>query len=114
MSNTTPSASPTQRIDKWLWFARVIKTRTLAADLVTAGKVRLNRTRVEKPSQIVKAGDVLTIAIGTRVRILEVRAPGTRRGPAPEARLLYRVIAEPSAATCNAAMQQDACRVPEI
>ena len=84
-----------QRIDKWLWFARVIKSRTLAADAVTAGKVRINRTRVEKPSQLVKPGDVLTIALGAHVRILEVRAPGTRRGPATEAQMLYADLTPP-------------------
>ena len=90
MSNTdNPSGTSGQRIDKWLWFARVIKSRTLAAELVTDGKVRINRNRVEKPSQMVKPGDVLTIALGTRVRIFEVRAPGIRRGPATEAQALY-------------------------
>ena len=92
---TTEPADGSQRIDKWLWFARVIKSRTLAADLVTQGKVRLNRNRIEKPSQPVKRGDVLTIAIAARVRILEVRAPGTRRGPAAEAQLLYTDLTPP-------------------
>ncbi len=84
-----------QRIDKWLWFARVLKSRTSAAELVTEGKVRLNRIRVEKPSQQVKPGDVLTIALGTRVRILEVKAPGVRRGPATEAQTLYVDLTPP-------------------
>ena len=84
-----------QRIDKWLWFARVLKSRTLAADLVIAGKVRLNRIRVEKPSQVVKSGDVLTIALGTRIRILEVRGAGVRRGPASEAQVLYLDLTPP-------------------
>lgn len=88
-------ASAGQRIDKWLWFTRVIKSRTLAADLVSAGKVRVNRNRVDKPSQLVKPGDVLTLALGSRVRILEVRAPGSRRGPAVEALTLYVDLTPP-------------------
>ena len=84
-----------QRIDKWLWYARIAKSRTLAAELVAEGKVRVNRIRVEKPSALVKSGDVLTIAIAARIRILEVLAPGTRRGPAPEAQLLYVDLTPP-------------------
>ena len=93
-TDTSP-ATGSQRIDKWLWFTRVIKSRTLAAELVGDGKVRLNKVRVEKPSQLVKSGDVLTIAIATRIRILEVRAPGTRRGPATEAQALYTDLTPP-------------------
>jgi ribosome-associated heat shock protein Hsp15 len=98
MNDTPTPAGPQmgQRIDKWLWFARVIKSRTLAAECVTEGKVRLNRVRVEKPSQIVKPGDVLTIALGSRVRVFEVAAPGTRRGPAPEAQALYKDLTPPA------------------
>ncbi len=77
------------RLDKWLWYARVVKSRTLAATLVEEGKVRLNRERTTKPSQTVRIGDVLTISVGPRVRILEVAAIGTRRGPASEAQTLY-------------------------
>ena len=79
----------TQRLDKWLWFARVAKTRTLASSFVTAGKVRVNRIKVEKPSASVKVGDVITIAAHSRVRVLRVLAAGERRGPAPEAALLF-------------------------
>ena len=58
-----PQAAGTQRIDKWLWFARIIKSRTLAAQLVVEGKVRVNRVKATKPSQTVRAGDVLTVTI---------------------------------------------------
>lgn len=85
-------ASDAQRIDKWLWFARLTKTRTLAADIVQAGKVRLNRTRVEKPSQNVRAGDVLTVTLNRRVRLLKVVALGVRRGPSASARELYEEL----------------------
>jgi ribosome-associated heat shock protein Hsp15 len=79
----------TCRLDKWLWFARVVKSRTTAAGLIENGKTRLNRSKVLKPSQGVRAGDVLTVAIGPRVRVLKILALGVRRGPAQEARLLY-------------------------
>jgi ribosome-associated heat shock protein Hsp15 len=82
----------TQRIDKWLWFARLTKTRTLAADLVVSGKVRLNRARVEKPSQPVRVDDVLTVVLNRRVRLLKVLGLGVRRGPAVAARALYEEL----------------------
>ena len=85
----------TQRLDKWLWFARVSKSRTLAAGLVEAGKVRVNRTRSTKPSQTVRPGDVLTIALQGNVQVLRVTASGARRGPPAEARQLYEVLTPP-------------------
>ena len=81
-----------QRLDKWLWFSRMLKSRTMAAQLVSQGKVRVNRERVVKPSQAVRPGDVLTIALRGRVRILRVLAAGHRRGPPEEARQLYEPI----------------------
>jgi ribosome-associated heat shock protein Hsp15 len=87
-----PQAAGTQRIDKWLWFARIIKSRTLAAQLVVEGKVRINRVKATKPSQSVRAGDVLTLTLRGRVDILRVLAPGERRGPPEEARRLYEVL----------------------
>jgi len=77
------------RLDKWLWFARFFKTRSLSAARVAAGDVRVNGARVTKRATTVNCGDVLTFAIGDRVRIIEVVAMGTRRGPAPEAQALY-------------------------
>jgi ribosome-associated heat shock protein Hsp15 len=84
-----------QRLDKWLWFARVVKTRTLAATLVSEGHVRINKGKVEKPAASVKAGDILTIGIHGRVRILEVRAGGVRRGSATEAAFLFHDLTPP-------------------
>lgn len=78
-----------QRIDKWLWYARFLKTRTLAGRYVADGKVRVNRARVTKPGHKICAGDVLTFTLHRQLRIIEVLAPGTRRGPADEARSLY-------------------------
>ena len=78
-----------QRIDKWLWHARVVRTRTAAAALATAGNVRLNGVRVTAASQPVKAGDVVTVALDRAVRIMKVTGFAERRGDADGARLLY-------------------------
>lgn len=83
------------RLDKWLWFARFFKTRSLAAARVVAGDVRINGERVTKRATTISAGDVLTFAQGRVVRIVEVRAIGTRRGPAPEAQALYTDMTPP-------------------
>jgi ribosome-associated heat shock protein Hsp15 len=95
--NDTTTATPagSQRLDKWLWFARVIKTRTQAAGLVTEGKVRINSIRCEKPAHAVRVGDVLTIIVGDRIRILQVVLPGAKRGGAPEAALLFKDLTPP-------------------
>lgn len=98
MADDTREIAPAgggQRLDKWLWFARVIRTRTLAAGLVTDGHVRVNRERIVKPSQTVRPGDVITVAVGARVRILEVAAAGQRRGSAVEAQALFRDLTPP-------------------
>jgi ribosome-associated heat shock protein Hsp15 len=99
--STLPAVAGRQRLDKWLWFARVVKTRTLAAKLVADGHVRVNAQRVTAPAKSVTNGDVLTIALERRVLILRVTAPGERRGPYEEARLLYEDLTppEPAAAT---------------
>lgn len=96
-------AGDTQRLDKWLWYARVFKSRTLAAGLVADGKVRVNRARVTKPSHAVRPGDVLTIAMRGGVQVLKIIAPGTRRGPPAEARQLYELISSsiPAAETAR-------------
>ena len=82
----------TQRLDKWLWFARFVKTRTLASDLVSGGKVRLNKVRVEKPAQPVRPGDVLTISLHRRVQLVRVLAIAERRGPSAAAQALYEQL----------------------
>ena len=84
-----------QRIDKWLWFARVVKSRTLAAGLVTQGAVRINQVKVDAAAKMVKPGDVLTIALERDVRILKICAPGASRRPYEEARLLYEDLTPP-------------------
>lgn len=90
-----PSESQQQRLDKWLWFARCARTRSLAARLVEDGKVRVNRQKILKPAQTVRPGDVVTAAIGERVRVLKIAAAGRRRGPAEEARTLYEDLTPP-------------------
>ena len=78
-----------QRIDKWLWFTRIVKTRSLAAKLVEEGHVRVNSVRTEQASKPVKPGDVVTVALAHDVRVMRVVSAGERRGPATEARQLY-------------------------
>jgi ribosome-associated heat shock protein Hsp15 len=78
-----------QRLDKWLWHARVVKARSSAAALVEAGHVRINGVREKAPGHGVKAGDVLTIALDRTVRVLKVIGFAERRGDASAARLLY-------------------------
>ncbi|MER5172261.1 RNA-binding S4 domain-containing protein [Thioclava kandeliae] len=84
------SEGPQIRIDKWLWQARFVKTRTLAAALVSGGKLRINGQKITKPGRSIGPGTILTLSLGGGVRVLEVLECGERRGPAPEARLLYR------------------------
>jgi ribosome-associated heat shock protein Hsp15 len=91
-----PAAPARQRIDKWLWFARLAKTRTLAQRLAVSGRVRINREKCAAASDLVKAGDVLTIALERGVRVLRIRAPGTRRGPPAEARVLFEDLSPPA------------------
>ena len=78
-----------QRLDKWLWHARVVKARSSAAALIEAGHVRLNGARETAPGHAVKAGDVLTIALDRSVRVLKVLGFSQRRGDAAAARVLY-------------------------
>lgn len=82
------------RIDKWLWHARVTKTRSLAAKLVLDGYVRINGTRADAPAKLVKVGDVLTIALERTVRVYRIAALGERRGPAAEAQGLYEDLSQ--------------------
>jgi ribosome-associated heat shock protein Hsp15 len=86
------------RLDKWLWHARFVKTRALAARLCESG-IRVDGIRVEKPGASVRPGQVLTFALGRHVRVIELVAIGDRRGPAEEARLLYRDLAPPAPET---------------
>ena len=86
-----------QRVDKWLFFARVVKSRSLAAKLVQAQMVRVNREKIVQRSHPLKAGDVLTITLERRVLVYRVVSPGARRGPAEEARTLYEDLSSGAA-----------------
>ena len=94
-----PAPEAPQRLDKWLWFARVAKSRTLAATAVTDGKIKVNRVKAEKASQTLKVGDVITSRINKTIRVLRVAGLGTRRGPAAEAMLLYDDLTPPPVRT---------------
>ena len=83
------SAKDTQRLDKWLWHARIVKTRSLAAQLVAGGKFRVNREKILKPAYAVKCGDVITAAVFGRVRVLQISGFSKRRGPPGDAQALY-------------------------
>ncbi len=87
---------PALRADKWLWYARFFKTRSLAAKMCNAGKLRVSGEVVSKAHQKVKPGNVLTFPQGRHVRVVKVLELGSRRGPAPEARLLYEDLKPPS------------------
>jgi ribosome-associated heat shock protein Hsp15 len=86
-----------QRIDKWLFFARVVKSRSLAAKLAIAGRVRINGDKAGQASDSVKPGDVLTITLERRILVYKVLQQGSRRGPAEEARTLYEDLSPPPA-----------------
>jgi ribosome-associated heat shock protein Hsp15 len=83
------NASEEQRLDKWLWHARFVKSRSLAAKLIEEGCVRVNRQRVVKAATCVRCGDILTATLYGRVRVIEILAIGHRRGPPSEAQALY-------------------------
>jgi ribosome-associated heat shock protein Hsp15 len=91
-----------QRVDKWLWHARIVRTRSDAAALADAGYVRLNGKRIGGPSQPVRIGDVVTLALDRSVRVLRVEGFCERRGGAPLARALYRELTTGSGARASA------------
>jgi ribosome-associated heat shock protein Hsp15 len=81
------------RVDQWLWFARLAKSRSLAARLCIAGLVAVNGATVRKPSQTVRVGDIVVVPQGRMRRTARIVAIGQRRGPAVEARRLYQEAA---------------------
>lgn len=83
-----------QRLDKWLFFARFVRTRPLAARLVSGHAVRVDGRRVGAPGYHLKTGDVLTLGLPHATCVVRVLDLGQRRGPAPEARMLYEIISE--------------------
>jgi ribosome-associated heat shock protein Hsp15 len=96
----------TLRLDKWLWFARFCKSRTLAAKLCAAGRVRIEGEVVHKAHHLIHPGDVLTFPLGPHIRVIRVLQLGVRRGPAVEARQLYEDLAPPKPAATPAAPRE--------
>jgi ribosome-associated heat shock protein Hsp15 len=93
-----PSSDPgegRQRVDKWLWHARLVRTRSAAAELAKGGHVRLNGARIDAASRKVGLGDVLTVALG-RVRVVKIAGFAERRGAADAARTLYEDLSPPA------------------
>ena len=86
-----------RRLDQWLWFARLAKSRSLAARWCAAGSVAVNGLAAEKASHGVRAGDAVIVPHGAGRKAVRVLELGRRRGPAAEARLLYEVMPEPVA-----------------
>ena len=80
------------RVDKYLWFARFFKTRSLATKRANGGRIRINGNKIKKSSDTVRIGDILTFAQGNEIRVIRVLNLGTRRGPAQEAQSLYKDI----------------------
>jgi ribosome-associated heat shock protein Hsp15 len=83
------------RLDKWLWYTRLCKTRTQATALCRSGSVRVNRTPVRKPNHALRPDDVLTFPLGRRIWVVRVVELGTRRGPFSEAQTLYEDLSPP-------------------
>lgn len=81
-----------QRIDRWLWHARLVRTRGAAAALAGSGHVRVNGARIAQPGRFVRAGDVVTVALERTVRVLKVRGFAERRGPAGTSARLYEEL----------------------
>ncbi|MCB1495576.1 MAG: RNA-binding S4 domain-containing protein [Bauldia sp.] len=89
------AAGAGRRIDKWLWYVRLARTRTAAQKLAISGSVRVNSEKNTSASRTIRIGDVLTVGLGSGVRVLRVVGLGERRGPASEARLLYEDLTLP-------------------
>jgi len=87
-----PAEIDRQRIDRWLWHARLVRTRSDAAALAGSGYVRVNGVRIDTPGRMVRAGDVITVALDRRVRVVKVRGFRERRGPAGTGDTLYEEL----------------------
>jgi len=97
LSRNSASPAPTsRRLDQWLWFARFVKSRSLASRLCAAGAVAVNGLAVKKGNHTVRVGDAIELPQGPFRRTVRVQALGERRGPAMEARLLYEETAAPA------------------
>ena len=98
------------RLDKWLWYARFFKTRSAATKAILGGRFRLDGTVMNKPHRRALCGQVLTFIQGDRVRVINITALGSRRGPASEAALLYEDLTP----ACNLAAKIAKVRQPKF
>ncbi|OBZ94257.1 RNA-binding protein S4 [Pararhizobium polonicum] len=91
MSGKQPQSLPVlrQRLDKWLFFTRLQKSRSIAQKAIESGDVRVNDVRITQPSHALKAGDIVVVSLDRRDTTVRVLLAGVRRGPYEEARLLY-------------------------
>lgn len=107
-----PLESGRQRLDKWLFFARMAKSRSIAQAYIQSGIIKVNGALVRQSSHMVKTGDRLDIAIERMDRILIVKAPGERRGPYEEAKLLYDDQTPPREPKDRMTLLEQAVRLP--
>jgi ribosome-associated heat shock protein Hsp15 len=89
MADGAPGVGPTLRIDKFLWFTHLAKSRSLAQKVAEDGHIRLNGRRIDRAHAVVRIGDLITFPQGTQVRVVRVAALPVRRGPTPEAHACY-------------------------
>ena len=89
------TGTPTRRLDQWLWFSRLVKSRSLAGRLCAEGAISVNQAAARKPKHSIRIGDIVIVPQGPFRRTVRVLALGTRRGPASEARQLYEESAAP-------------------
>lgn len=102
-------SEPSLRLDKWLWYARFFKTRSIASGVCNAGRLRVGGDIVSKAHHKVRVGDVLTFPQGRHIRVVRVLALANRRGPAPEAQSLYEDLNPPSR---ESRLPREAAQVP--
>jgi len=102
----------TIRIDKWLWYARFFKSRSMATKLCNSGKIRINEIVVKKGHHALRLGDVITFSKGPHIRIISVLALGHRRGPAIEAQTLFEDLNPPQQLVKSIWPQRPANREP--
>jgi ribosome-associated heat shock protein Hsp15 len=107
-----PPLAARQRLDRWLFFSRAAKSRTLAQKLIEAGAVRVNSERTLDSDHKIGPGDVLTMTLGQRLLVWRILAAGTRRGPAPEAAQLYEDLSPPPLPRDPNVVQRPAQRDP--
>ncbi len=102
------------RVDRWLWFGRFFKSRSIASIVCATRKVRINGVAPAKANHLLRVGDVLTFPAGEVIRVVQVAALGTRRGPAAEALSLYEDLAPPAppGASAKPAIMAVAARPP--